>query len=185
MKRLFMVGAVLVALASGLTACTNPYDPGQRALGGAAIGAGSGAAIGAIDSGGRGAAIGALAGGVLGALVGAATTPQQGYDQAAAYYENGYDPRYDSGVGYYGVTNVNVYAPTRHHNGGYYHVRPHHRSERHHTQSDSGHHRSERHHTQSDSGHHRSERRRTQSDSGHHRSERRRTQTSGEGHRAE
>ena len=33
-----------LALVASLAACTNPYDPGQRALGGAAIGAGSGAA---------------------------------------------------------------------------------------------------------------------------------------------
>jgi phage tail tape-measure protein len=76
MKRSFVAGASVLVLAMGLTACTNPYDPGQRALGGAAIGAGSGAAIGAIAGGGRGAAIGALAGGALGAVAGAATTPQ-------------------------------------------------------------------------------------------------------------
>ncbi len=61
----------------GLSACTDPYDPGQRALGGAAIGAGTGAAIGAIAGGGRGAGIGALAGGAIGAVGGAATTPQR------------------------------------------------------------------------------------------------------------
>ncbi|MBA4782067.1 MAG: hypothetical protein H2045_02460 [Rhizobiales bacterium] len=49
--------------------------PGNRAAGGALIGAGSGAAIGALAGGGRGAAIGALAGGAAGALIGAATTP--------------------------------------------------------------------------------------------------------------
>jgi len=58
-----------------LAACTNPYDPGQRAVGGAAIGGGTGAVIGAIAGGGRGAAIGALAGAGLGAVSGAATTP--------------------------------------------------------------------------------------------------------------
>ena len=63
----------------GLSACTNPYDPGQRAAGGALIGAGSGAALGAIAGGGRGAAIGALAGGAVGAATGAATTPAPGY----------------------------------------------------------------------------------------------------------
>ena len=56
MKSSFVAGAAVLAMAMGLTACTNPYDPGQRALGGAAIGAGSGAAIGAIAGGGRGAA---------------------------------------------------------------------------------------------------------------------------------
>jgi hypothetical protein len=73
MKTSLAVLAVTFAL--GLGACTNPYDPGQRALGGAAIGAGSGAALGAIAGGGQGAAIGALVGGGVGAATGAATTP--------------------------------------------------------------------------------------------------------------
>jgi hypothetical protein len=59
----------------GLSACTNPYDPGQRAVGGGLLGAGAGAAVGGIAGGGRGAAIGALAGGALGAAGGAVTTP--------------------------------------------------------------------------------------------------------------
>ncbi len=74
----------------GLTACTNPYDPGQRAVGGGLLGAGTGAALGGIAGGGRGAAIGALAGGALGAAGGAATTPaspQPYYQQAPAYYQ--------------------------------------------------------------------------------------------------
>ncbi|MBB2204644.1 cell envelope biogenesis protein OmpA, partial [Gluconacetobacter takamatsuzukensis] len=50
----------LGALALSLAACSNPYDPGQRALGGGLIGAGGGAAIGARAGGGPGAAIGAL-----------------------------------------------------------------------------------------------------------------------------
>jgi hypothetical protein len=69
---------------SMLAACTDPYDPGQRALGGAAIGAGSGALIGGLAGGGHGAAIGALVGGGVGAAAGAATTPQR------QYYGNGY-----------------------------------------------------------------------------------------------
>jgi len=44
-KRLIAPGAV--ALLLGLAACTNPYDPAQRAVGGGLIGAGAGAAIGA------------------------------------------------------------------------------------------------------------------------------------------
>jgi len=68
-------GLVAIALAASLTACTNPYDPGQRALGGAAIGAGGGALLGSAFGGGRGAGIGALAGGAVGAVTGAATTP--------------------------------------------------------------------------------------------------------------
>ena len=69
--------AMLVALSVG--ACTDPYDPGQRALGGGVIGAGAGAAIGGIAGGGRGAATGALIGGAAGALGGAVTTPQRPY----------------------------------------------------------------------------------------------------------
>ena len=73
----------------GLSACTNPYDPGQRAVGGGLLGAGAGAALGGIAGGGRGAAIGALAGGALGAAGGAATTPvasQPYYQQQAPAY---------------------------------------------------------------------------------------------------
>lgn len=60
----------------GIAGCTNPYDPGQRAMGGGLIGAGTGAAIGGLAGGGRGAAAGALIGGAVGAVAGAATTPQ-------------------------------------------------------------------------------------------------------------
>lgn len=56
-----------------------PYDPGDRSLAGAAIGAGAGAALGAIAGGGRGAAIGALTGGAIGALSGAASAPPPAY----------------------------------------------------------------------------------------------------------
>lgn len=59
-----------------LAACSNPYDPGQRALGGAAIGGGAGAAIGGLAGGWQGAGIGALAGGAVGAVTGAVTTPR-------------------------------------------------------------------------------------------------------------
>jgi hypothetical protein len=58
-----------------LSACTNPYDPMQRAVGGGLLGAGSGAAIGAAAGGGPGAALGAAIGGAVGVLGGAATTP--------------------------------------------------------------------------------------------------------------
>ena len=36
----------------GLAGCTNPYDPGQRAVGGGLLGAGAGAALGGIAGGG-------------------------------------------------------------------------------------------------------------------------------------
>ena len=62
------LGGSLLALA----AC-NPYDPGQRAVGGGLLGAGAGAAIGAA-AGHPGT--GALIGGGLGAVGGAATTPR-------------------------------------------------------------------------------------------------------------
>jgi hypothetical protein len=64
------VGPVL-----GLSACTNPYDPVQRFIGGGLIGAGSGAAIGAAAAGGHGAALGAAIGGAVGAVGGLITTP--------------------------------------------------------------------------------------------------------------
>ena len=71
----------------GLTACSDPYDPGQRALGGAGIGALGGAAIGGIAGGGRGALIGGAAGAGVGALTGAATTPNRPYySQPRPYY---------------------------------------------------------------------------------------------------
>lgn len=74
---MFIKAAASFALVAslGLTACTNPYDPGQRAVGGGLLGAGAGSALGAIAGGGPGAAIGAIAGGALGAIGGAATTP--------------------------------------------------------------------------------------------------------------
>jgi hypothetical protein len=68
----FMVAAGFVL---GLTACTNPYDPVQRMIGGGLIGAGSGAAIGAAAAGGHGAAMGAAIGGAVGAVGGLITTP--------------------------------------------------------------------------------------------------------------
>lgn len=87
MKKIALGLALVSGL--GLTACTNPYDPGQRALGGGLIGAGAGAALGSIAGGGTGAAIGALVGGGVGALGGAATTP----NQPNAYQEPVYQPR--------------------------------------------------------------------------------------------
>ncbi|MDA8051246.1 MAG: cell envelope biogenesis protein OmpA [Rhodospirillales bacterium] len=73
--RLLKPVAAGLGVALMLGGCTNPYSPQQRALGGAALGAGTGAAIGAIAGGGRGAATGALIGGALGAVGGAVTTP--------------------------------------------------------------------------------------------------------------
>ena len=66
---------IAVGLVLGLSACSNPYDPVQRTIGGGLIGAGSGAAIGAIAGGGHGAALGAAVGGAAGAVGGLVTTP--------------------------------------------------------------------------------------------------------------
>ena len=55
-KRQIFLRVVIVGLALSLSACTNPYDPVQRTIGGGLIGAGSGAAIGAAAGGGHGAA---------------------------------------------------------------------------------------------------------------------------------
>ena len=61
------------ALTLSMTAC---YTPGERAVGGAAIGGLAGAAIGGAAPGRTsGARAGAAIGGAGGAVVGAATTP--------------------------------------------------------------------------------------------------------------
>jgi hypothetical protein len=75
MTKRLLAPVAAMALCLGVAACTNPYDPGQRAIAGGLIGAGSGAAIGAIAAGGSGAAAGAAVGGALGAVAGAFTTP--------------------------------------------------------------------------------------------------------------
>ena len=59
MKRPIEVCVTCFALILSLSACTNPYDPGQRFVGGGLLGAASGAAIGAA----------------AGAFGGVATTP--------------------------------------------------------------------------------------------------------------
>ena len=74
MKRLAC--ALAFGLALSATACSDPYDPGQRAIGGGLLGAGAGAAIGGLAGGGSGALTGGLLGGALGAAGGAVTTPQ-------------------------------------------------------------------------------------------------------------
>src|SRR2546430_14327684 len=91
-KRSIASGAVGAGLILALAGCTNPYDPGQRAVGGGLLGAGAGAAIGGAAGGGRGAAIGAAVGGATGAVTGAATTPPPP-PPPAGY---GYAPRYGS-----------------------------------------------------------------------------------------
>jgi hypothetical protein len=75
MKQSMFAGVIGVGLIFTATASADPYNPGERALGGGLVGAGTGAVIGAIAGGGRGAGIGAAVGGGLGAVAGAATTP--------------------------------------------------------------------------------------------------------------
>lgn len=94
--------ALAGGLLFGLSACTNPYDPGQRAIGGGLIGAGAGAAIGAAAGGGPGAATGALIGGGVGAITGAVTTPRPAYAypryrRRASYARCGYGRQWIAG----------------------------------------------------------------------------------------
>jgi hypothetical protein len=77
MKRLITLSAVALGLGLSLSACTDPYDPGQRAAGGGLLGAGAGAAIGGLAGGGSGALAGGLIGGAVGAAGGYITTPQR------------------------------------------------------------------------------------------------------------
>jgi hypothetical protein len=104
MKRLITPGIVAVALVLGLAGCTNPYDPGQRAVGGGLLGAGAGAAIGGAVGGGPGAALGAAVGGATGAVTGAATTPPPPPPPGAYGQGYGYPPPppsgYSQGYGY-------------------------------------------------------------------------------------
>jgi hypothetical protein len=67
----------VLSIALGLGACTNPNDPGQRAVGGGLIGGAAGAGIGGLAGGGSGALIGGLAGAAVGAGTGYVTTPQR------------------------------------------------------------------------------------------------------------
>jgi hypothetical protein len=73
MPRKYLATLVLAATLPLLAGCG--YSPGQRALSGAAIGAGGGAIIGSAT--GMGAGTGALIGAGAGALTGAATTHNQ------------------------------------------------------------------------------------------------------------
>lgn len=101
MKRLIAPGIVAAALVLGLAGCTNPYDPGQRAVGGGLLGAGAGAAIGGAVGGGHGAALGAAIGGASGAVTGAATTPPPPPPPGAYGQGYGYPPPpAPSGYGY-------------------------------------------------------------------------------------
>jgi len=71
-KRTLIAPVLVSIMALGLAGCG--YTPGQRALSGGAIGAGTGAIIGAATGGS--AATGALIGGAVGAGAGALTAPK-------------------------------------------------------------------------------------------------------------
>src|SRR5215471_14878648 len=92
MTRSLAASGIAAGLILALAACTNPYDPGQRAVGGGLLGAGAGAAIGGAVGGGHGAAVGAAIGGATGALTGAATTPPPPPPPQAGYYGYGNPP---------------------------------------------------------------------------------------------
>jgi hypothetical protein len=65
--------ALLIPLLASLVGCAQ--SPGQRAVNGGLIGAGSGLAVGALAGGGKGALIGGPAGAIGGAAIGALTAP--------------------------------------------------------------------------------------------------------------
>lgn len=89
MLKRILPGVVAIGLVLGLSACSDPYDPGQRAVGGGLLGAGAGAAIGGLAGGGSGALAGGLLGGAVGAVGGAATTPER---HEPRYSSSGYPP---------------------------------------------------------------------------------------------
>ena len=68
---------LIVAAAGLLLAGCSEYSQSDRALGGAAIGAGGGALIGGLATHSvGGAVVGGVLGGAAGAIVGSATTPR-------------------------------------------------------------------------------------------------------------
>jgi osmotically inducible lipoprotein OsmB len=72
MRKLLVVAAMGLALAG----CSQ-YSRSDRALGGAAIGAGTGALVGGLATrSAGGAVVGGVLGGAAGAIVGAETTPR-------------------------------------------------------------------------------------------------------------
>ena len=83
--------AILILSLLGLVGCSDPYSPGQRAVGGGLLGGAGGAAIGGLAGGGKGALIGGGAGALGGAAVGAATTPTPSYQTTSpGYYDRSY-----------------------------------------------------------------------------------------------
>jgi hypothetical protein len=76
MNRTFSMMLAAIAIGGSLSACNSP---GERAVGGALIGGGSGALVGGALDGRRGALLGAGVGAVGGAVIGAASAPQPAY----------------------------------------------------------------------------------------------------------
>src|SRR5882757_9456152 len=103
---------VIAALALGLSACTNPYDPVQRGLGGGILGAASGAAIGAAAGGGPGAALGAAIGGATGLWIPSLLGTARSYPASPGYGYPGYSgqPAYPTSPGY-GYQSHPPYSP--------------------------------------------------------------------------
>jgi hypothetical protein len=77
MRKIVIRLGLVAGMGLGVMGCTDPYSPGQRAVGGGLLGAGAGAGVGALTGGNAGT--GALIGGALGAVGGAATTPERPY----------------------------------------------------------------------------------------------------------
>jgi osmotically inducible lipoprotein OsmB len=101
-----IASAAMFATALGLSACNSP---GERAVGGALIGGGSGALIGGALGGRRGALAGAGVGAAGGAILGAATTPQPVYAEPV-YAEPAYRPRPRCPYGTYQDEYGNLYC---------------------------------------------------------------------------
>jgi hypothetical protein len=116
MRSQVISGVVATGLILGLSACTNPYDPVQRFVGGGLIGAGSGAAIGAAAAGGHGAALGAAVGGAVGAVTGLITTPPppvyHGYYNHRHYGYNNHRHYASKGRRHYGSRSTATAAST-------------------------------------------------------------------------
>jgi hypothetical protein len=66
--------SLLTLSACGYRPNFDPSDPAQRAIGGAIIGAGSGAALGGVIGGWNGVVAGATLGGIMGAIAAETTT---------------------------------------------------------------------------------------------------------------
>jgi hypothetical protein len=87
-KRAAISSVIGAGLLLTTAASADPYNPGERAITGGLLGAGTGAVIGAIAGGGHGAGIGAAVGGGLGAVTGAATTPARPRQVYRHHYHN-------------------------------------------------------------------------------------------------